>query len=182
MTKTAAFLVGIVLILALGLMLSETGPTVAQTSPEIIALVTASTKPSPTATTKPSPTATPKLGQGCTPGFWKNHTSAWPSAYSPSQTVGSVFTVPSALSSLGSATLLQALDFGGGAGAIGGARTLLRDAVAALLNSAALSGYPVTTSNVISMTNAALASGDRSTMLSLASNFNASNNLGCPVN
>lgn len=51
-----------------------------------------------------------------------------------------------------------------------------------LLNSAALSGYPFSTSSVISMTNSALSSGDRSTMLSLASDFDTANNLGCPFN
>jgi len=178
MAKTAAFLAAIVMIVTLGLMLSNAGPTVAQTAPDIIAVVTATA----TFTPKPTPTPTPKIGQGCTPGFWKNHTSIWPSPYSPSQTVGSVFTVPSGLSSLGSATLLQALGFGGGTGVEGAARTLLRDAVAALLNSAALSSYPVTSSDVIAMTNAALASGSRSTILSQATSFNASNNLGCPLN
>ncbi len=39
-----------------------------------------------------------------------------------------------------------------------------------------------TAKSQFSMTNSALSSGDRSTMLSLASDFDTANNLGCPLN
>lgn len=79
--------------------------------------------------------AAPPPDMGCGPGHWKNHTDAWSaSGFSPSQTVGSVFSGASAYPSLASQTLLQALQGGGGNGAIGGARILLRAAVAAVIN------------------------------------------------
>ena len=79
-------------------------------------------------------------------------------------------------------TLLQALSFQGGNNPTGAARNLLRAGVAALLNSAHPDvEYPRSTADVISAVNAALASGDRATMLALASQLDADNNLGCPL-
>jgi hypothetical protein len=129
-------------------------------------------------------TPPPPGDEGCTPGYWKNHTSSWAgTGYTTGQTLGSVFTIPGSLSSLSSSTLLQALSFSGGSGTSGAARILLRAAVAALLNSAH-SGveYPSTTAEIIADVNAALASNDRDTMLELASDLDADNNLGCPLN
>jgi hypothetical protein len=122
--------------------------------------------------------------QGCTPGYWKNHTDSWPATgYQPGQTVKSVFSQASAYSSLGSSSLLGALSFQGGSTLEGAAGNLLRAAVAALLD-ASHSGvdYPRTPASVISDANAALASANRDTMLSLASRLDADNNLGCPLN
>ena len=80
-------------------------------------------------------------------------------------------------------TLRQALSFSGGSGTTGGARILLRAAVSALLNSAHPDvNYPRTTAEIIADVNAALASGNRSVMLDLASELDADNNLGCPLN
>lgn len=80
-------------------------------------------------------------------------------------------------------TLAGALNYKGGSGVTGAARILLRAAVAALLNSANPDvDYPRTTAEVIADVNAALASGNRSTMLNLASELDADNNLGCPLN
>jgi uncharacterized repeat protein (TIGR01451 family) len=120
--------------------------------------------------------------EGCTPGFWKNHLAAWAATgFSPNQTLESVFDVPDALG-LDDATLLTALSFSGGGDTAGAARVLLRAAVAALLNSASPDvDYPLTTAQVIAAVNAALASGDRSTMLALAAQLDAFNNLGCPI-
>jgi hypothetical protein len=156
--------IGVVLTLSLAILLSMswTGPTQAE-SPYLIAHDDGGTK-------------------GCTPGFWKNHTDAWV-GFLPSQTLEDVFDVPDSLG-LDSTTLLQALSFGGGPGFAGGARTLLRDAVAALLNSAhpdVSGGFPYTTGQVISLTNAALATGNRTAALNQASAFNSANNLGCPI-
>jgi uncharacterized repeat protein (TIGR01451 family) len=119
--------------------------------------------------------------EGCTPGYWKNHLDAW-AGYSPDQTVESVFDVPDALG-LDNDTLLTALNYGGGPGQIGAAQILLRAAVAALLNAANPDvGYPRTEIEIIAAVNTALASGNRSTMLALATALDADNNLGCPLN
>ena len=123
--------------------------------------------------------------EGCTPGYWKNHTDSWAaSGYSPSQTVSSVFNVPGSLAPLGNATLLQALSFPGGDGLSGGARILLRAAVAGLLNiSNATIDYGGVKATFISRTNAALASGSRARMITLATEFDTRNNQGtCPLN
>lgn len=121
---------------------------------------------------------------GCTPGYWKNHEDSWAgTGYSPGQTTGSVFSGASAFPTLASQTLLQSLQGGGGSGTIGGARILLRAAVASLLN-AAHDGvdYPRTTAEILADVNAALTSNNRNTMLALASELDSDNNLGCPLN
>jgi len=133
-------------------------------------------------TTPPPP---PSSGdEGCTPGYWKNHADSWPATgYSTGQAVTSVFAQAAAYPAEGSATLIQALNFGGGPGVEGGVRNLLRAAVAGLLDAAHPGvDYPNTPSEVISAVDAALASGDRDTMLALASAIDANNNLGCPLN
>lgn len=121
--------------------------------------------------------------QGCTPGYWKNHTGSWTgTGLSPSQTTASVFSAASAFPSLASKTLLQSLQGGGGPGTLGAATILLRAATAALLNAAHKGvDYPLTQAQVISQVNAALASNNRDTMLSLASTLDGDNNLGCPL-
>ena len=119
----------------------------------------------------------PEECEGLTPGFWKNHLDAWV-AYSPSQTLGSVFT-SGADHFPGGRSLLQALRFHGGPSLAGAARILLRAAVAALLNAAHPDiSYPLSESEIISQVNSALDSMDRDTMLDLASILDANNNLG----
>jgi hypothetical protein len=132
-------------------------------------------------TTPPPPPPPPTGNEGCTPGYWKNHLDAWV-GYSPDQTVNSVFT--GALPSVGTSTLQQALSFGGGPGVLGAEQILLRAAVAALLNAANPDvDYALTTAEVIADVNAALASGDRDTILELATELDALNNGagGCPL-
>lgn len=121
---------------------------------------------------------------GCTPGYWKNHTESWAgTGYSPGQTAGSVFSGASAFPSLASQSLLKSLQGGGGPGTLGGARILLRAAVAALLNAAHPDvAYPRTTAEILADVNAALASNSRKTMLALAGELDSDNNLGCPLN
>ena len=123
--------------------------------------------------------------EGCTPGYWKNHLDSWPATgFSPNQTLESVFDVPDSLG-YDNVTLLNALKFDGGSGVAGGARILLRAAVASLLNSAHPGvDFPMTTAEVIAATNAALASGSRSTMIALAGDLDDANNgpEGCPLN
>lgn len=131
------------------------------------------------------PIPPPPIGdQGCTPGYWKNHTEAWdPTGFLTSQTVGSVFSEAAAFPSIASETLLDALEFKGGPGAQGAARILLRAAVASLLNAAHPDvSFTHSVSAIINDVDDALASGERSTMLALASQLDADNNLGCPLN
>ena len=134
------------------------------------------------------PTGTPSRGQGCTPGFWKTHTdagkypNAWPpTGYSPNQTVGSVFAVPYA--SLANATLAQGLAFQGGDTVEEKSEILLRAAIAAVLNAAHPNiNYPLSVLGIVSTVNAALASGDGGTIVTLARALDAQNNLGCSIN
>ena len=96
------------------------------------------------------------------------------------QTVGSVFSGASA--SLADDTLLQALSYPGGPGVLGAERILLRAAVAALLNSADdVVDYPLLTSQVINRVSGALLSDNRGRILTLATNLDNQNNLGCPL-
>jgi hypothetical protein len=124
---------------------------------------------------------TSTLDEGCTPGFWKNHLAAWSgTGFTASQTAGSVFSAASAFPTLASRTLVQSVQGGGGSGTLGAAKILLRAAVAALLNSAhANLDYPRTTAEVIAAVNAALASNNRTTMLTLATALDSDNQLGC---
>lgn len=119
---------------------------------------------------------------GCTLGYWKTHLDSWAaSGYDPDQTLESVFDVPDALG-LDDTTLLAALSFAGGPGVAGAARILLRQAVAAVLNAAHPDvDYPQTAGSIIAEVNAALASGNRDTMIDLAEKLDAQNNLGCPL-
>jgi len=126
----------------------------------------------------------PQGDEGCTPGYWKNHTDSWPpTGYSPGQSLPSVFAQTGAYPELAGASMLEALNFGGGSGVEGASRNLMRAAVASLLN-ASHSGvdFPRTPVQVISQVNSALASGSRDTMLALASDLDGDNNGGCPLN
>lgn len=124
-------------------------------------------------------------GQGCTPGYWKvsQHYDSWTATgYTTGQTLESVFDVPDSLG-MDNVTLVAALDGGGGSGVNGAAKILLRAAVASLLNAAHPSiSSGQTESQVISAVNAALASLNRSTMLTLATSLDTANNQGCPLN
>jgi hypothetical protein len=124
--------------------------------------------------------------EGCTPGYWKQpqHFDSWvATGFSPNQTLESVFDVPDSLG-IDNTTLVQALSFKGGSGTQGAAQILLRAAVAALLNAAHPDiEYAFTLADVIADVNAALASGDRATMLALATELDDANNAGsCPLN
>jgi hypothetical protein len=135
-----------------------------------------------TSTSSTTSTTTPPGQEGCTPGFWKQpqHLDAWVT-YSPGQTLESVFDVPDAFG-LDNVTLLAALDFEGGPTTADAAEVLLRQAVAALLNAASPDvDYPLTEAQIIAAVNAALASGDRATILALAEQLDTFNNLFCPL-
>jgi hypothetical protein len=117
--------------------------------------------------------------EGCTPGFWKNHPDAWP--ISTGTTLEDVFDVPDEFG-LDSATFLDAMEFKGGPTLADMASLLLRQAAAGYL--AALHpdvDYPRIASEVVSITNAALASGRRARMERVKNRFDGFNNLGCPL-
>jgi hypothetical protein len=143
---------------------------------------TTTTSAPTTTTSAPTTTTAPPGEEGCTPGFWKQpqHLDAWVT-YSPGQTLESVFDVPDAFG-LDSVTLLAALDFEGGPTTADAAEVLLRQAVAALLSAASPDvDYPLTEAEIIAAVNAALASGDRDTILALAEELDTFNNLFCPL-
>lgn len=126
---------------------------------------------------------TQPLTQGCTPGYWKQsfHFDSWVELV-PTQTVDSLFT--GVLPALSGETLLDALQGGGGPGLLGAEKILLRAAVAALLNSAnGTVAYPFTAADIISAVNTAIATGDRDSILTLATTLDAANNGsgGCPL-
>ena len=120
--------------------------------------------------------------EGCTPGYWKQsqHFDSWV-GYTTGQTLESVFDVPDAYG-LDNVTLLSALSLPGGSTTAAAAQILLRAAVASLLNSASPDvDFSLTTAQVISQVNTALASNSRSTMLTLATALDVENNKGCPL-
>jgi hypothetical protein len=133
----------------------------------------------------------PLGNQGCTPGFWKNprHYSLW-TGYSPTQLVGSVFTVPSTFpdgssgDDLASSTLAEALAFKGGSTLNGAAQILLRAATSGLLNASSPGvAYSMTAAQIITSVDSALNSGDRSQIINLATAIDDANNGqgGCPL-
>jgi hypothetical protein len=122
--------------------------------------------------------------QGCSHGYWKNHPSSWPATgYSTSQTVSSVFSQASLYPSIASVSLLGSLSFQGGSDVTAAAENMLKQATGSLLNSAhAGVDFPWQTAQLISEVNAALASKNATTLLSLATALEHDNTLGCPLN
>ncbi|MFC6285306.1 hypothetical protein ACFP3Q_04010 [Nocardioides sp. GCM10027113] len=126
--------------------------------------------------------------EGCTPGYWKNHTDNWQEAY-PDALFSAKF--GTAGTSLGGKTLLDTLQGGGGPGVAGAETILARAATAAYLNAAheglgfpwrrtdwGLDGRPP----LVPTVRDAINTGNRATMLALATRLDADNNLGCPLN
>ncbi len=146
---------------------------------------------------------------GCTPGYWKNHLSEWDQTLyngaplMPTQQLATVFNIPGNLSALADDSLLQALRYPGGTGLTGGARILLRAAVAGLLNfthvglnniNSPCRGYygfyrfycfpeelPCMINRLVSEVGGALATGDRETIIQLARDIDIFNNMICPL-
>lgn len=111
--------------------------------------------------------------QGCSVGFWKqeNHFGYWPGEYTPGTPFEDVFGVDVT----DEPTLLQALELKGG-----DVNALMRQAVAALLNSAhpdiAYTFFPE--DEVITMFQDAFNSGEYQPTEGL---FNSANEMGCPM-
>jgi hypothetical protein len=117
--------------------------------------------------------------EGCTPGFWKKWTSAW-IIYDKNDLIYEVFSNCDPYCSI---DLHQGLRLKGGNNVNGAKEILLRAAIAALLNEAKFGDqYPpyASVSELISAVNAALGSGNRDTILSLANSLDSNNNQYCP--
>ena len=134
-----------------------------------------------------APASATNIGtEGCTPGYWKNHTSNW-QEYNTGSKLKNNFTLGAFSSAYGEKTFLEALSFKGGSTLDGAFQILMRASTAAFLNAAHEGlGYPLRRfddpGNMQATINAALASGDRNTMLALATELDGYNNLGCPLN
>lgn len=127
--------------------------------------------------------------EGCTPGYWKNHVENW-QEITPNKKLDSVWTFGADNAAYGHWTFLEALNAKGGTGISGATEILIRAGSAAWLNAAHEGvGYPYRRFSagldgrkpLIELLNAALTSGSRSKMLSLATTLDNANNLGCPL-
>jgi hypothetical protein len=128
---------------------------------------------------------------GCTPGFWKapQHFDSWPAPYTPTTLLNTVFDLNAGgfnynnLNGVGAVndSLLDALNYQGGSTLQGAAEILLRAGVSAVLNAQSGIGYPLNVTQIVTAVNAALATGDRTTIINLANQLNAFNNLPCPL-
>jgi len=113
---------------------------------------------------------------GCSLGFWKTHTSVWPSPWTSTTQLKPTFAF------FTNATFLTGLNYGGGPGITGGQQILLKQAVAALLNETKYGtafGPYTSQAALITAVNAALNSGNRTTMTDLASALDSVNNGVC---
>jgi uncharacterized repeat protein (TIGR01451 family) len=125
---------------------------------------------------------------GRTPGYWKNHSEAWPNGYLPGNFIQTVFVVPASLLKSGELdldrlsgkdTLMGGLAYRGGSTLSGGAQILFRAAIAALLNETYYGAdFPIATSptDLINQVNTVLATGSRSNYVSFASYLDYWNN------
>ena len=114
----------------------------------------------------------PEPLEGCSHGYWKNHTSSWPSPYTPNTLFSDVFE-----DAFPGVTLHAVLQQGGG-----GLNALGRETVAALLNAASPGvAFPLLDSEVIQRFNAVYP-GTKSEYNQVKDDFEASNQLGCPLN
>jgi hypothetical protein len=125
-----------------------------------------------------------------TPGFWKNHTAdsasghdAWQyTAYDPTDAlpfylgIYATRQIKGMTKTFGELTMLDALSLKGGTNTIGALEILLRAGTAAVLNASfhevmhgiVVGYFPKTSAEIIAMVNAAIASHDRDTMITLA--------------
>jgi len=113
--------------------------------------------------------------QGCTPGYWKQtqHFDSW-TVYTQTDLYDTVFGVSAFPTTL---TLLGALQQGGG-----GINALGRHSVAALLNAVSPDvNYPITSAQVIALTQAAINSADATLIQQTKNTLESYNQLGCPI-
>ena len=145
-----------------------------------------------------APIAASTGDEGCTPGFWKANAkkgaNAWPmdppdaDTITPSTTLTSIGIVNTNGYNITGLTFLEALQLKGGNDLSEKEEILLRAGAAALLNAAHLESVVDYSYNydgsggVIEMLNEALASDNKSTIVSQAGDFDEANNAGCPFN
>lgn len=121
---------------------------------------------------------------GCPAEVWSGlGRDAWLQAGNyPEERVRDVFRESSPYGSVAVALLSTAVRFRSGAGALGAARELVQAGTAALLNAGhPRVEYPLTRTQVINRVDAALLSGDPSTMLILARDLAVANATSCPL-
>lgn len=118
--------------------------------------------------------------EGCTAGAWSERQQWTETGLSPGQKVRDVFTESFRYGGIGNIPLRAALRFQGGGGVVGSAKVLIREASAAMLNSTYRDlEYPYSRSQVITLTDRALHSGDSARMGELASLLREANEAGC---
>ena len=125
--------------------------------------------------------------EGGTPGFWKNKgvKVGWPAPYTTSMELKDVFDIPGGSMTdndkrpvYETDTLITALNYKGGEEISGMAQTLLRAAVAAILNAAHVEiNYPLSVDDIKMQVNAALATNNRTEMETLKDQLDYYNNL-----
>jgi hypothetical protein len=108
-----------------------------------------------------------------TPGYWKNHTDAWPTMIDPETYRLSDIGIDT---TYGDPLLIEALKFQGGPGLDGAAEILLRAAVATYLNFCISQVPAPTLNNLLNQINAHLNSGIRSVIISYAAELDEFNN------
>jgi hypothetical protein len=129
----------------------------------------------------------PPGGEGCTPGYWKQsqHFDSWlATGFLTNQSAGTVFSgLAAACPALATKTLLASLQGGGGSTFCEKVQILIRAGVAAVLNAAHPGiAYPLTVAEIQTAVNAAIASGDATTVTNLGKDLDNNNNLFCPLN
>jgi hypothetical protein len=119
--------------------------------------------------------------EGCSHGYWKVsvHWDDWV-GFTTDQILNEVFSFPADISEVGLLTFIQAMEFtDNGGGLIGKTKILMVQAVPAILNAAHPDvNYPFSLDEVITETNAALASLDPVIIEDLKNLFDQYNNLG----
>lgn len=122
------------------------------------------------------------IAEGCGHGFWKNHASLWPAGYDEN-VLSDFFTLGGDFAPLANESLMEAMNFTGPGNTVYDAgRLLLQQAVAALLNADVLGPtFAYTHAEVTSGVASALASTNRSTILTLKDQFDTANNTFCPL-
>ena len=119
--------------------------------------------------------------EGCTPGYWKNPKHDWPAPYTRDTYTGDVFPVLDGTAL--DVKLDDALRLKGGKGWDGGARLLVKHAVAALLNIAHPDvNYPRGLNGLENLIFTLFNTyHGRATLLSYKDIIDTDNNLGCPL-
>jgi len=135
--------------------------------------------------------------QGCTPGFWQgglgstlwnttndpqwaSHGGAGTNPFTTTTPFDSFFT-PYHGTSLGTTAGKTMLDFVGSGGGPKPAEKAARMVVAAYLNAAFGLDFPYSTSDIVSMWNAAVAAHTSASFTNVFNLLGAANNLGCPI-